>query len=400
MPSQQSQEVAQRRAADRWFLERGLPAVLRPGALVRRLWPRSAPALAAFAVSMAFSILVVLITGKHTVDINGQPTRTEWFVLAILVLMLPVAATVGWLVSRVRSVRTRTLAAFVSVGVAVAGGILGGPSPRIVTNLVGEAIVIGGALALTACGVGSILGWGLRSAMENLALVGALFVRALPVVLLTVLVFFNTYVWSMASTISRPRLWLALLFLGLIAVAFIASATRDRVRPMLSESHPFQDDDGRLADTPFESMPDPSSAAPFSRAERVNVVFVAVTSQVLQVGLVAIVSALIFFVLGLILLSPELLAQWSRNGPADGEFLGMTLPVPQSLIQVSMFLGAMTFMYISARAVGDADYRARFLDPLIDDLRLTLVARSRYRAAVAASARVTAASRRQSPQIP
>ena len=98
----------------------------------------------------------------------------------------------------------------------------------------------------------------------------------------------------------------------------------------------------------------------------------------------AIVSALIFFLLGLILLSPELLAQWTRNGSADGEILGMTLPIPQSLIQISMFLAALTFMYVSARAVGDADYRTRFLDPLIDDLRLTLVARSRYRAAVAA----------------
>ena len=67
----------------------------------------------------------------------------------------------------------------------------------------------------------------------------------------------------------------------------------------------------------------------------------------------------------------------------------MTLPVPQSLIQISMFLAAMTFMYISARAVGDADYRSRFLDPLIDDLRLTLVARSRYRAAVGARQFVT-----------
>jgi hypothetical protein len=209
-----------------------------------------------------------------------------------------------------------------------------------------------------------------------------LFVRALPVVLLTVLVFFNTYVWSMASTISRGRLWLALLFLAAIAVAFITSATADRVRPMLSASRPSEDDDGRLAGTPFETMPDPPSAAPFSRPERINVVFVAATSQVLQVGLVAIVSGLIFFVLGLIVLSPELLALWSRNGPGDGEFLGMTLPVPQSLIQVSMFLAAMTFMYISARAVGDNDYRTRFLDPLIDDLRLTLVARSRYRAAV------------------
>ena len=51
----------------------------------------------------------------------------------------------------------------------------------------------------------------------------------------------------------------------------------------------------------------------------------------------------------------------------------MTMPVPQSLIQISMFLGAMTFMYIGARTVGDADYRSRFLDPLIDDLRLTLI---------------------------
>jgi hypothetical protein len=377
-----SAEVAQRRAADRWFLERGLPAVLRPGALVRRLWPRSAPALAVFAVFMANSILIVLITGKHTIDIDGQPTRTEWFVLGLLVLVLPVAATVGWRVSRIRSVRIRTLVAFVSVGVVVAGGILGGPSPRILTNLVVEGIVIVIVLALTACGAGSILGWGLRTAMDNLASIGALFVRALPVVLLTVLVFFNSYVWLMASIVSRPRLWLALLFLGLIAVAFITSATVDRVRPMLSGSRHSADDDGRLAGTPFETMPDPASGDPLSQPERVNVVFVLATSQVLQVGLVAIVAALIFFVLGLILLSPELLAQWTRNGSTDGQFLGMTLPVPQSLIQTSMFLAALTFMYTSARAVGDVDYRSQFLDPLIDDLRLTLVARSRYRAAV------------------
>jgi hypothetical protein len=375
-------EAAQRRAADRWFLERGLPTVLRPGALVRRLWPRSAPALAAFAVSMAFSVLIVVITGKHTIDIDGHPTRTEWFVLAMLVLVLPAAATIGWLVSRIHSVRTRTVVAFVSVGVAVAGGILGGPSPRIVTNLVFEGIVIVIALALTACGVGSILGWGLRTAVENLALVGALFVRALPVVLLTVLVFFNTYVWSMASTISRPRLWLALLFLGLIAIAFITSATVERVRPMLSGSRQSADDDVRLIGTPFETMPHPAEGYPLSRTERGNVIFVLATSQALQVALVAIVAGLIFFVLGLILLSPALLAQWTRNGPGDGQILGMTLPVPQALIQISMFLAAMTFMYVSARAVGDGDYRSRFLDPLIDDLRLTLVARSRYRAAV------------------
>jgi hypothetical protein len=57
----------------------------------------------------------------------------------------------------------------------------------------------------------------------------------------------------------------------------------------------------------------------------------------------------------------------------------MTLPVPQALIQTTMFLGGLTFMYVSARAVGDGDYKSRFLDPLIDELRLTLIARNRYR---------------------
>src|SRR5947208_14043493 len=82
-------DVTQRRAADAWFLDRGLPAVLRPGALVRRLWPRSAPALAAFAVFMANSTLVVAMTGKHTIHINGHSTRTDWFIPPLLVTVLP-----------------------------------------------------------------------------------------------------------------------------------------------------------------------------------------------------------------------------------------------------------------------------------------------------------------------
>ena len=156
-------EVTQRRAADAWFLERGLPAVLRPGALVRRVWPRSAPALAAFAVFMVNSALVVLITGKHTIDIDGQPTRTEWFILALVVLVLPVAAMVGWLVSRIGTVRGRTIA---GDGVAGRRGHRGHPR-RPEPADTGRPHFRGASwspiiLALTASGAGSILGWARR----------------------------------------------------------------------------------------------------------------------------------------------------------------------------------------------------------------------------------------------
>jgi hypothetical protein len=376
----------QRRAADRWFLERGLPAVLRPGALVRRLWPRSAPALAMFAVFMANSAVVVAVTGKHTVDINGHPTRTEWFVLALVVLVLPVAALVGWLVSRIVSVRWRTVAATVALAIATAGGVLGGPSPRVLVDLVVEGVIVAIILLLTASGIGSILGWTARMTASHLAAAGSLLLRALPVMMLTFLVFFNSPVWLMASTVSRPRLWVALLFLAAIAATFVVSVTIDRFKPVINAPEHPADHDARLVGTPFETMTDPADSSqrtyPLRRIERINVMFVMAASQLTHIMVVAVVTALIFFVLGMILLSPELLAVWTRNGSSDGTFLGMTIPVPQSLIQITMFLGALTFMYVSARAAGDSAYRAQFLDPIVDDLQLTLVARSRYRHAV------------------
>ena len=271
------------------------------------------------------------------------------------------------------------VASTVSVAIAVLGAVFGGPSSRILVNLLVVGIAVAVVLALTASGVGSILGWAVQMTASNLALMGSLIVRALPVVLLTVLVFFNSYVWLMAATVSRPRLWVAIAFLAGIAVAFVVSGTVERVRPMLSAAgEPGTEDEG-LAGTPFAGIPSRPARRGLSRGERWNVVFVLAVSQTVQVWIVAIMTAGIFFVLGLILLSPQLLAEWTRNGSSDGQILGMTFPVPQALIQTSLFLGALTFMYVSARAAGDADYRTRFLDPLIDDLRLTLLARNRYR---------------------
>jgi len=377
-------DTTQRRAADAWFLDHGLPAVLRPGALVRRLWPRSAPTLAGFAVFMVNSALVVAITGKHSIDIEGNPTRSEWFVLALLVLVLPIAVLVGWLVSRIATLRGRTVAATVAVSLAVAGGVLGGPSPRVLVDLIFEGIAIGAILALTACGAGSILGWAVQMTTSNLAAAGSMVSRALPLLLLTILVFFNSPVWLMAATISRPRLWVALLFLILIAAVFVVSVTRDEVKPMMESGEPTRGQSERLAGTPFETMADPPTARPLSRVEQVNVMFVVAATQLTQILIIATMTSLIFLILGLILLSPELLAAWTRNGRSDGSVLGMTIPVPDSLIQITFFLGALTFMYISARTVSDAEYRTRFFDPLIDDVQLTLRARDRYRAATIA----------------
>jgi hypothetical protein len=240
-----------------------------------------------------------------------------------------------------------------------------------------SAIVL--VLALTASGIGSVLGWAVRLTLSQIAAAGTLVIRSLPVVLLTALVFFNTYVWVMVATISPSQMWLALLFLTALAGVFVVSATLERARPVLEKSTESRGHAERLAGTPFEEMTSPRAVDPLTRGERFNVVFVLAASQIAQIMTVAAVTAAIFFVLGLIVLSPALLTAWTRTGSPDGTIFGMTIPVPQALIHMTLFLGALTFMYISAKSVGDGEYRSRFLDPLIDDLKLTLLARNRYR---------------------
>lgn len=368
-------DVRGRDVADRWFLARGMPAVLTSRARWRHLLPRSAPALAAYATVVTALLVAYFLIGTSEIYIDGAPTPVERLVLAVIALAVPLAAFVGWRVSRLHSHRAQFVIAIAAVAVAaVAGLIQGGPS-----HLLGTVVVVLLVLALTAAGGGSVLAWATRLTMTQIGAMGALFVRALPVVLLTVVVFFNTYAWLMAAAISRSRLWMIVLFLLAVTAAFIVSATIARVRPMLTTASAPHDDTHRLAGTPFAALPDPPVNDALTRGERFNVVFVLAAAQITHLLMVAITTAAIYFVLGLMVLSPAVLARWTGDGSSDGTVLGMTIPVPQSLIHMTLILGALTFMYVSARSVADDEFKSRFLDPLIEDLHVTLIARNRYR---------------------
>ncbi|UGT93375.1 hypothetical protein [Mycobacterium ostraviense] len=374
-------------AAESWFLQRGLPAVLTRRSRWRRLWSRSAPALAAYAALHCWTFPLFLITNGEDVNIGENPTPRDWVVLTLVALAPVPIVTVGWLVSRMSDSRKRAIAATVALSIAsVVIVIETDPS-----GLPDAAIFTAVVLLLTATGVGSVVGWALRITVSQLAMMGALAVRALPVVLLTTLVFFNGNIWLMAATIGAGRLGLAIGFLLSIAAAFVVSATKERVRPMLQSPAALPRDCERLADTPFATMPDAVRSPPLTRTERINMVFVLAVSQLVQIMVVALLTAVIYVILGLIVLSSALLDEWTRGAPSSSSVSGLTFPVPDSLIHLCLFLGALTFMYISARAVDDAEYRTMFVDPLICDLHATLIARNRYRASIAGKSRVDAA---------
>lgn len=368
--------------AESWFLARGLPAAVTPRARARHLWARSAPALAAYATLVLALLVVYWLEGSSEIYIDGAPTPAEQVVLAVLVLVLPVAVLVGRIVSRQRTLRTQAVSAVIAVVIAAIAGVIQDGVAHLVANAVVTVVI----LLCTATGFGALLAWAVRLTMAQAAAMGALFVRSLPVLLLTVVVFFNTYVWVMASTISRARLWVAVLFLLAVTVAFVVSVSVARARPML-ESASAPDEGGHTLDgTPFADLPDPPVAIPLSRIERINVVVVLAAAQIAHLMMVAISTSAIYLTLGLIVLSPGLLAKWTGGGPSDGTVLGMTIPVPQALIHITLVLCALTFMYVSARSVGDDEYKRDFLGPLIEDLHSTLIARNRYRSSRAEAA--------------
>jgi hypothetical protein len=368
--------IAHQRAAERWFLDRGLPAVLTARGRVRAVWPRSAPALSGLAVISVCLAIIYLLTGSTTLEVDAVDiTPVQWVALTLVLLALPLAAMVGWLVARMTTDRGQSVVSAASVVIALSCSVIQRDWEALVVN-VG---VVGAVLALTASGLGSVLGWAVRLTLAQIAAMGQLMVGSLPVVLLTVLVFFNTHVWLMAATITPVRMWLAVGLLVLIAVVFVTSRLVERAKPILQSASASARHAERLKGTPFQHMADPPEPYPLTRAERFNEVFVLAATQVAQVLTVAVVTAGIFFVLGLIVVSPEVLDKWTRGGAGSASILGLVLPVPQALAYTTLFLGALTFMYISARAVTDAEYRSTFFDPLIDDLKLTMLARNRYR---------------------
>lgn len=366
-----------RDAAEKWFLDRGLPAALTARGRARHLLPRSAPALAAYATVVLALLVVYFVMGTSEIYIDGAPTPAERIVLAVLVLSVPLAVAVGIAVSRLESWRTRSVVALAAIAAAAVGGVVQGGT----THLVGTAIAVAVIAVATVTGVGAVLGWAVRLTMSQVAAMGALFVGALPVMLLTVVVFFNTYVWIMAATISQARMWLALSILLAVTLAFLFSASTSRIRPVLERADVDHGVEHDLSGTPFETAPDPAVKEPLTRAERLNLVVVLAGAQIAHLLMVAISTAGIYFILGLVVLSPELLAKWTGNGASDGTILGVTIPVPQALIHMTLLLCALTFMYVSARSVGDEDYKRNFLTPLIEDLHTTVVARNRYRSA-------------------
>jgi hypothetical protein len=369
-----------------WFLQRGLPLVLtrrvRSGSLIER----SAPMVGGLGALVAVLLLLAEVTSGsgHLGHILGLGA------LAVLMAAAPVVLYVlhrmGTPVSEVtrRSVAWLVLVLFV-LGLPIADG---GWSMRSIAEAPTFLVISLIAIWLTYLGLGSIALWAFRYAWVQFGALGTLMSRALPLLMITVLVFFTADLWQLTARLTRERLWQTVGFLALVAVVFLVVTIQDEVRALREDRAEPTPAAELLKDTPLAEFASdaPGLPTPLSRPERLNVIAVMVVSQAIQVVLFTVGIFAFFLALGIIAIPDDVAVVWSQettcpNGaqpPCAGTWFGINTPLPQTLVQTSLFVAVLSGLYFTVNTSVDPQYRQRFFEPLIADLAVSLAGRDVY----------------------
>ncbi len=233
--------------------------------------------------------------------------------------------------------------------------ISGGQIVSALVTAAGNAFLLALIYGIVGIGLLSILRWAGRRVVAQLAASLVLLTRAVPVLLIFMIVLFiNTEMWQVFSDVSDPALiGVIALFCGLGSV-FIASRLPKEVRAL-------------ERDVGVEPA--------LRRRQRFNVGLVMFVSQGLQVLVVSLLVGLFFVAFGALAITPHVVEVWLGEPPraiAGQAWLSV------ELVKVSSALAAFSGLYYAISVLTEATYREEFLDDLETSLRETFSDRARY----------------------
>ncbi|MCX2930382.1 hypothetical protein ORI20_08850 [Mycobacterium sp. CVI_P3] len=374
--------VSDIRGAQEWFLHRGLPLVLTRRVRSRALIERSAPVVSSVGAVIAATLAAAEFTGESPDLALG----IRFVVMTVVLIAAPFALDVLHRAGTTRGEAGRRTGALLVMALFVIGFPVAdsGWTGVALAEVVVFGVVAVAAVWLTYLGIGSIALWAFRYAWQQLGALGTLMSRALPLLMLTVVVYFTGELWQLAARMSRQRLWQTIGFLALVAVVFMVTTIRDEVRALRDDLSGQHNPAQLLVGTPLETDTDPART-PLSVAEQINVVAVMVVSQAIQVVFFTTGLFVFFLALGIIAVPDDVTVLWSAEQactvgqpPCAGTWFGIHVPVPQTVVHVSLFVAVLSGLYFTVSTSVDPLYRQRFFDPLIADVAVSLAGRDAY----------------------
>jgi len=372
------------RQVHEWFLHRGLPLVLTRRVRSRALIDRSAPMVSGIGAVISLTMLLAELT-------DGDPDFGYVIRLGVLTLLLVAAPFALYLLHQIgttlgeagrRSAALLVMAIFVFGLPFAASGFSGFAA----AEAIGFVVVAVLAVWLTYLGFGSIALWAFRFAWTQVGALGTLMSRALPLLMLTVLVYFTGELWQLSARMPRYRLWQTIGFLALVALVFVVTTIRDEVQTLREDRAETTESRKLLADTPFAGRIDHDPVrTPLSRAEQINVVAVMVVSQAIQVVIFTAGLFAFFLALGIVAVPDDVAVLWSSEQtcavgqpPCPGTWFGVHVPIPQTIVHMSLLVAVLSGLYFTVSTSVDPLYRERFFNPLIDDVAVSLAGRDAY----------------------
>ena len=367
-----------------WFLHRGLPLVLTRRVRSRGLIERSAPMISSVGALTAVTMMAAELTGDD--PDYGYAARLGG--IAGVLLAAPFAlyavhrrsTALGELVRRWGA--WLAMAIFVIVMPITVNGWSGESAAEAPVFVLISLL----AIWLTYLGFGSIASWAFRFAWVQLGAMGTLMSRALPLLMLTVVIYFTGELWQLATRVSRQRLWETIGFLAALALVFMVTTIRDEVQALRDDRAGQSDPARLLAGTPL-ALPSGGQPerTPLSRAEQINAVAVMVVAQAIQVVLFTAGLFAFFLALGIIAIPDDVTVLWAAETtcavgqpPCAGTWFGVHIPVPQTMVHMSLLVAVLSGLYFTVSTSTDPQYRERFFEPLIADVAVSLAGRDAY----------------------
>jgi len=344
------------REHERAFRRAGMPNLIEGTTAAEDVWTRAAPFLA----------LVVLVEVLNALNEDFSALGNVLALVGGVVLVALGFAGLNVVRGRRALALPRRLGTPELVGFVLAPALLplvfGGQWRSALVTVAVNALLLAGSYLVVAFGIVSIARWALTRFGDQLAASGVLLTRALPLLLFFGLViFFTTETWQIWTAPPLPHLVTALALLALLALAFL----------ML-----------RLPGSTAELVRDTDVGAhPLTRAQRVNVAFVILTSQALQVVLVSAAVWLFFVVFGSLLVPQTVRMDWLGDaGQAlwTMSLLGSPLVVTTALVRVATGMAAVSGLYYAVASAIDATYRDGFVDELSRQMHETFARRAEY----------------------
>ncbi|MCF4121613.1 hypothetical protein L1785_11525 [Antribacter sp. KLBMP9083] len=368
------------RQAERWFVRGGTPTMIEGYGFVRHVLPRMLPALA-FVTLASLAWLVPLKA--------AGPER--WFLLgAVSAVTLAVWVTVRSFVRRMpRFSPTATVAilvAYAAMPVVVPLMQLvvddavtppGGTAAGLLEFVVFFAVVFVATASGTTYGLGTLVHRAVRHTARDLRNNVHLLGRALPAMLfVTLFLFFTGELWQAMNRLTWWRLALVVVLFGAITVLAAAARLRDEIGRVEQDLSPSRLS-AACAGTPLASVPidGPLPAVPLDGRQGRNLLLKLATRQLVQAIVVGIALNAFFLVLGSIVVTPETAEQWIGAAPLYSDLLpGM----PVALVGNAILFAGFGSMYFAITSMSDADHRAQFFAPMIDEIERTLAVRAVY----------------------